>query len=161
MHITGITRVDLCYACMRFSGYMACPNDPIFDALHLYMWYLYHHKHLPIMYTCKPVKQGGPVLYTFWKNGQAEYLSADYGDELATFADNDYARCLRSCRSVSAYVILFNGAAVSFSCKKQLKTALHTCGSEANGLFKGCQDMLTTWFSNVTWSQLILSNAYL
>jgi hypothetical protein len=137
MHITGITRVDLSYACLRFSGYMACPNDPIFSALHKTFCYLFHHKHVPIMYPRKPLKQGGQLLHTFWKNGQAEYLSADFGDELATFADADYARCLRSRRSVSSYCILFNGIVVSYGCKKQLKTALHTCGSETNALFKG------------------------
>jgi hypothetical protein len=68
MHIAGITRIDLSYACMRFLGYMACPNLPIFDALHRTMCYLYHHKHLPIMYPRKPLKKGGPMLHTFWKN---------------------------------------------------------------------------------------------
>jgi hypothetical protein len=89
------------------------------------------------MYPRKPLKKGGNILHTFWKNGQAEYLSADFGDELATFTDADYARCLRSRRSVSSYCILFNGVVVSFGCKKQLKTALHTCASEINALFKG------------------------
>ena len=116
---------------------MTCPNLPIFDALHHTMCYLYHHKHVPIMYPRKPLKQGGAALSTFWKNGQAEYLSADFGDELATFTDADYARCIRSRRSTSSFVILFNGVAVSWGCKKQLKTALHTCASEVNALFKG------------------------
>ena len=130
MHIAGITQIDLLYATMRFSGYMACPNLPIFDALHRTMCYLYHHKHIPIMYPRKPLKKGGQVLSTFWKSGQAEYLSGDFGDELTTFADADYTRDLRSRRSVSAFCILFNGVAVSWGCKKQLKTALHTCACE-------------------------------
>jgi hypothetical protein len=29
---SGISRPDLSYACMRYSGYMACPNTPIFDS---------------------------------------------------------------------------------------------------------------------------------
>jgi hypothetical protein len=74
MHIAGITRIDLIYPVMRFSGYIACPNLPIFDALHHTMCYLYHHKHVPIIYPRKPLKQGGAALSTFWKNGQMEYL---------------------------------------------------------------------------------------
>jgi hypothetical protein len=89
MHIAGITRIDLMYACMHFSGYMACPNLPLFNALHCTMCYLYHHKHIPLMNPRKPLKQGGGALHTFLKNGHAEYLSPDFGDELATFADAD------------------------------------------------------------------------
>lgn len=57
MHIAGITWIDLIYVTMHFSGYMACPNLPIFDALHRTMCYLYHHKHIPIMYPRKPLKK--------------------------------------------------------------------------------------------------------
>jgi hypothetical protein len=46
MHISTISRPDLAYCVMCYSGYMACPNQPIFDALHLTMCYLYHHPHL-------------------------------------------------------------------------------------------------------------------
>ncbi len=137
MHIAGITCVDLIYPVMRFSGYMTSPNLPIFDALYHTMCYLYHHKRILIMYPRKPPKQGGAALSTFWKNGQAEYLSADFGDELATFMDADYARCICSCHSTSSFVILFNCVVVSWGCKKHLKTALHTCASEVHAFFKG------------------------
>jgi hypothetical protein len=53
MHVAGISRPGIAYACMRFSGYMATPNAPIFDALHQTFCYLYHHPHLPIMYPSK------------------------------------------------------------------------------------------------------------
>jgi hypothetical protein len=39
MHITTVSRPDLSYCVMRYSGYMACPNQPIFDELHLTMCY--------------------------------------------------------------------------------------------------------------------------
>jgi len=104
MHISGISHPDISYACMRFSGYMACPNKPIFEALHHTMCYLYHHQHLPIMYPAKPTTPTGDALQTFWSKGHAEYLSSDCGDELAIFADADHARCLRTRRSISAYL---------------------------------------------------------
>jgi hypothetical protein len=51
MHISTISHPDLSYCVMRYSGYMSCPNLPIFEALHLTMCYLFHHPHLPIMYS--------------------------------------------------------------------------------------------------------------
>jgi len=134
MHITTVSRPDLAYSVMRYSGYMACPNQPIFDALHLTMCYLFHHPHLPIMYPSKPYKSSGKSLQTHWKTGFAEYLPGDYGDGLATFADADFARCLRTRRSVSAHFVLLNGVLVSWGCKKQPLTALHSSGAELTSL---------------------------
>jgi hypothetical protein len=130
MHITIVSRPDLAYSVMRYSGYMACPNIPIFDALHVTVCYLFHHPHLPIMYPSKPYKSSGKSLQTHWKTGFAEYLPGDYGDGLATFADADFARCLRTRRSVSAHFVLLNGVLVSWGCKKQPLTALHSSGAE-------------------------------
>jgi hypothetical protein len=109
MHLSGISRPDISYACMRFLGYMACPNKPIFDALHHAMCYLYHHQHIPIMYPSKPTTPTGDALQTFWSKGAAEYLSPDFGDDLATYTDADHSCCLRTRRSVSAYFILYSG----------------------------------------------------
>jgi hypothetical protein len=64
---------------------MACPNKPIFEALHHTMCYLYHHQHIPIMYPAKPTTPTVDALQTFWSKGHAEYLSQDCGDKLAIF----------------------------------------------------------------------------
>jgi hypothetical protein len=32
MHLTTVSRPDLAYSVMRYSGYMVYPNQPIFDA---------------------------------------------------------------------------------------------------------------------------------
>jgi hypothetical protein len=68
--------------------------------------------------------------------GFAEYLPGDYGDGLATFADADFARCLCSRRSVSASFHLLNGVIVSWSCKKQPITTLHSSGAELTSLHR-------------------------
>jgi hypothetical protein len=34
IHVSTISHPDPSYACMRFYGYMACPNHPIFEMLH-------------------------------------------------------------------------------------------------------------------------------
>jgi hypothetical protein len=96
MHITSVSRPDLSYSVIHYLGYMATPNQVIFDVLHLTICYLFHHPQLPIMYSSKPYKSGGKPLQTHWKNGFAEYLPGDYGDGLATFADVDFACCLNT-----------------------------------------------------------------
>jgi hypothetical protein len=136
MHISHVSRPDLSYSVMRYSGYMACPNLPIFEALHLTLCYLFHHPHLPIMYPSRPYKTTVKTLQTHWLTGFAEYLPGDYGDGLATFADADFARCLRSRRSVSASFHLLNGVIVSWSCKKQTITTLHSSGAELTSLHR-------------------------
>ncbi len=137
MHVANISRPDLAYACMRYSSYMVTPNAPILNALHLTMCYLHHHPHLPIMYPSKQFSPTGNALQSFWDTGKAEYLSPEFGDELTTFTDADHACCLRTRQSTSVYFILFNGVVVSWSCKKQIQTALHSTGSEITALHHG------------------------
>ena len=61
------------------------------------------------MYPSKPTTPTGDALQTFWSKGTAEYLSPDFGDDLATYTDADHSCCLRTRRSVSAYFILYSG----------------------------------------------------
>ena len=134
MHLTTISRPNLAYSIMRYSGYMACPNQPIFDALHLTMCYLYHHPHSPIMYPSKPFKFGSKSLQAHWRTGFAEYLPGDHSDGLACFAGADFAQCLHTRRSGSAHFHLLNGVVVSWGCKKQPVTSLHSSGAELTSL---------------------------
>jgi hypothetical protein len=136
MHISTISRPDLSYCVMRYSGYMACHNLPIFEALHLTMCYLFHHPHLPIMHSSKKMKSTATALQTHWKHGFAEYLSSDFGDGLTSFADADFARDLRSRRSVSSHFQLLNGVVVGWGCKKQPATSLHSCGAELHSIYR-------------------------
>jgi hypothetical protein len=48
MHIMTVSHPDVAYCVMQYSGYMACLNLPIFEALHLTMFFLFYHPHLPI-----------------------------------------------------------------------------------------------------------------
>jgi len=136
MHIATISHPDLSYACKRFSGYMACPNEPIFLALHYCLCYLYHHPHLPIMYPNNASTTPGGSINIFWCKGQAEYLSPDFGDPLTAFTEANHACCLLT-RSVSVYLILHNSVIISWGCKKQPITSIHTTGSEITALHKG------------------------
>ena len=51
IYISTHTRFDIAYATMRIGAFMDCPKLPIFQALHQLMSYLYHHPHLPIIYS--------------------------------------------------------------------------------------------------------------
>jgi hypothetical protein len=82
---------------------MACPNIPIFEALHFTMCYLFHHLYLPIMYTSKKMKHTAAALHTHWSHGFAEYLSSDFGDGLTTFANADFAHDVHSHQSASSH----------------------------------------------------------
>jgi len=74
MHITQVSRPNLSYSVMRYAGYMACPNLPIFEALHTTLCYLYHHPHLPIMYPSCTTKNTTWTMHTHWKTGFAESI---------------------------------------------------------------------------------------
>jgi len=91
------------------------------------------------MYPSRPYKTSSKTLQTHWTTGFAEYLPGDYGNGLATFADADFARCLRSRRSVSASFHLLNGVIVSWSCKKQPVTTLHSSRAELTSLHRALQ----------------------
>jgi len=155
MHISHVSRPDLSYSVMRYSGYMACPNLPIFEALHSTLCYLFHHPHLPIMYPSRPYKTTVKTLQTHWMTGFAEYLPGDFSDSLATFADADFAHCLRSRRSVSANFHLLNGIIISWSCKKQPITTLHSSGAELTSLHRaGFKSSLLQSFLNAIGNSL-------
>jgi hypothetical protein len=135
MHITQMTWPDLTYSVMQYSCRMACSNLPIFEALHLTLCYIYHHPHLPIMYPPRPYKPSQKSLQTHWSTGFAEYLPGDYGDGLATFVHADFAHCLHTWHSALANFHLLNGVIVSWSCKKQPVTSLHSSGAELTSLY--------------------------
>ncbi len=99
------------------------------------MCYLFHHPHLPIMYSSKRILDNKSTLQIQWTRGFAEFLPGEYGDGLATFADADHARCLRSRHSVSSHFQLLNGVLVSWGCKKQPTTSLHSTSAELHSTF--------------------------
>lgn len=82
------------------------------------------------MYPSKEMEKGGDVLVMHWAKGQAEYLSPEFGDGLVNFADTDHACNLHDSCSISASIHLMNGVFISWRCKKQPKTALHSTGAK-------------------------------
>jgi hypothetical protein len=131
------TRLDLGYAVMRLSGYLAGPTAAIFEALDLVIRYLYFYRHLPIMYPAKPLSRKS--LTRHWDRGSAEYLGPEFGTYFVNTSDAYHARDIRYRRSTTSTIHLLNGVAVSWLCKKQSLSTLHSTGSEITALATGAK----------------------
>jgi hypothetical protein len=57
LHVAITTIVDINYAIMRISGYLAAPSDVIFEGLAHTMRYLFFFQHIPILYPRRPLKK--------------------------------------------------------------------------------------------------------
>jgi hypothetical protein len=113
---------------MRISGYLATPMEVIFKALEHTMRYIYVYRHMPILYPRRPLSKKALTMH--WEKGSAEFLSPEYGTILINSADVDLARDICDRRSVSSSFHVLNGAVVSWKCKKQATTTLHSTGSD-------------------------------
>jgi hypothetical protein len=137
LHVAITTRLDLGYAVMRLSGYLAGPTATIFEALDHVMRYLYFYRHLPIMYPDKPLSRKS--LTTHWARGSAEYLGPEFGTCFVNTSDADHACDIRDRRSTTSTIHLINRVAVSWLCKKQSVLTLHSTGSEIIALATGAK----------------------
>ena len=57
MNIHFSSRIDISYATMRLSTYMSHPCHHSYVALRLFIEYLHHNPHMPIMYPSKKFKK--------------------------------------------------------------------------------------------------------
>jgi hypothetical protein len=101
------------------------------------MRYLYFYRHLPIMYPAKPLSRKS--LTTHWARGSAEYLGPEFGTCFVNTSDADHARDIRNRRSTTSTIHLLNGVAVSWLCKKQSVSTLHSTGSDIIALTTGAK----------------------
>ena len=74
MNIKLGVHIDLCYAIMRLSTYMAHPTKFPYTALHHLLCYIFHHPHLALMYPCKHLSK--QPLRCYFKRGTTEYKHA-------------------------------------------------------------------------------------
>jgi hypothetical protein len=98
LHVAIITRVDLGYAIMPLSGYLAAPNAMRFQALDHTIRYLYFYRHLSIMYHRCPLSKKDLAMH--WVKGSAEYFAPGYGNVLINFIDAYHARAIVNHRYV-------------------------------------------------------------
>lgn len=142
---------------MRLTGYNANPKRPCFDALYQAMCYLWHHPHVPLMYSHSTTAQSDLHV----KNGSAEFVPPPPGKLSSSpstpssptntlfetddsYQDGDLGRDLIDCRSVSSTVLLKNGTAHNWSCHKQTMTADCTNGSELRALHSGVRQIIVS-----------------
>ena len=139
MHISTHTRMDISYSVMRLSGYMSCPKLPAFEILHQTMCYIYHHSHAPIMYP--RTNSTTDTFQCHFAKGNAEFI--DHKTHLlVNYNDADLARDLQDRRSVTSTLHTLHGVAVSWTCKKQTETALHSNGAEIRALATGVKQTI-------------------
>jgi hypothetical protein len=101
------TRLDLQFCTNELSIHMSNPGVPHWQAAKRVLWYLKGTTSLGLTYTA----------------GLA------HSNSLIAYADADWATCPETRRSISAYVIILNGAAVAWKSKKQ--GAVATSSSKA------------------------------
>eukprot|EP00957_Ditylum_brightwellii_P109973 8388847-Ditylum_brightwellii.AAC.1 len=106
-YIVQRSTIDVGYAVMGLSSYMASPKKLIFDVLHQCMDFLYHHPHRPIMYPRKNFHLSQPNLEVHFGSGKAEYFK-QYKPFIAMYSDTYLARELRERRSTTSIALLTN-----------------------------------------------------
>ena len=67
LHIGEKSRQDMPYVAMRLSGYNNYPSLETYKILHQSMCYLYHHPHVPIMFSRKHPNMETPIKSYFWE----------------------------------------------------------------------------------------------
>jgi hypothetical protein len=135
LHITITTHVDLDYAIMRLSGYLAAPNEAICEALDQILRYLYFYHHVPIMYPYRPLRK--KTLAMHWDKATREYLAPEYGTSFINSADADHHCDIRDRHSVSSSLHILNSVLVAWKCNNQSMYRLHSTGSEIISLSEG------------------------
>jgi hypothetical protein len=109
MYASTLTRPDIAYAVNQCARFMANPGPPHVAAAKQILKYLKGTKSRKLTYR----RQTGKLANT-----------------LVSYADADHAACIETRRSVTGYIVMLNGAAVSWQSKRQQVTALSTAEAE-------------------------------
>ena len=118
MYLTVFTRFDCCFAVNQLASFMSNPGPSHVAAARRVLWYLAGTRALGITYR---------------RNGQDATVTS-VGDTvpsntLTASADADHAGA-KDRRSVSGWTLMLNGAAVTWSSKRQTVTAISRTESE-------------------------------
>ena len=109
MYASTLTRPDIAFAVSQCARFMANPGPQHVQAAKQVLRYLKGTKHKRLTFR----RQTGKLANT-----------------MISYADADHAACLETRRSVTGYIIMLNGAAVSWQSKRQQVTALSTAEAE-------------------------------
>ena len=128
MYLMLATRPDLAYPVSKLSQYSSHPRQSHYEAA---------------IRTLRYAKATRDVVLTY---GTANSL------ELQGFSDADYAKDLETRRSISGYIFLLNGGAISWKCQRQRSTALSTAEAEYMALAEASKEAI--WLQNFLTSAL-------
>ena len=106
MYLTTGTRPDLAYTISFLSQFSSCPTEQHLKAVKHVLRYVNGTKDIGLYYP---------------------YTATNAID---TYVDADFAACLDTRRSFSGYIVLFNGACISWRSKKQSSVATSTTEAE-------------------------------
>lgn len=101
LHVGEKSRQDWSYVAMCLSGYNKnCPSLETYKILYQFICYLYHHPHVPIMFSCKPPNMETPMKSYFGK-GETELANFGYStySGLEAWVDLGFAHDVMSRRS--------------------------------------------------------------
>ena len=127
MYLANCTRPDIALAVGCLARHMATPTEAHLQAAKRVLRYLKGTATLGLVYS-----------------GEGLVLSGDarYGEFVLGYADADYAGCLDTRRSTTAYVVQANGTATAWQSKLQPTVAASTTEAEYMAAASAAREML-------------------
>ena len=119
LYLAGATRPDLSQSVHKLAQYSSCPTTEHWSFFKRILRYVKGTVDMGLLFKCHS------------------------NSSLAVYADSDYAGDLSDRKSTSGYVLLKNGAAISWKSKKQSVVAQSTAEAEYIALFFAVQE--TIW----------------
>ena len=119
LYLAGATRPDLSQSVHKLAQYSSCPTTEHWSLVKRILRYVKGTVDVGLLFKCHS------------------------NSSLAVYADSDYAGDLSDRKSTSGYVLLKNGAAISWKSKKQSVVAQSTAEAEYVALFFAVQE--TIW----------------
>jgi hypothetical protein len=123
--IGTVVRPDIAFAIGVLSRFIAVPRDSHVAAVKRVVQYLLSTKNLGLKYRMTPGKPSIPISYS----------------------DSDWAGDLRDRKSVTGFVVVMNGAAISWRSRKQTVVAKSTAEAEYVAASACASEVL--WFRNI------------
>jgi len=140
LYLALTVRPDIAYAVGQLSRFMSCPSADCVKTAKQCMNYLYATRDLGI---------------TFKKSVSGKWRDIDdsgnFKNELETYVDADYANSKDTAKSVTGFVMRFNGAAIDWQSKLQSLVAQSTSEAET---YAACEVVKRTSYMRVLLHEL-------
>jgi len=146
LYLALTVRPDIAYAVGQLSRFMSCPTADCVTTAKQCMNYLFCTRDLGI---------------TFRKSGSGKWRDIDehgnFKNELEVYVDADYANSRDTAKSVSGFVLRFNGAAIDYQSKLQSLVAQSTSEAET---YAACEVVKRTSYMRMLLHELGVKQIY-